>query len=284
MIRTRNFTASDTNWLVQIHNELYPDKRRTAVSLQRELERAVYARVLTIDDEIAGYTAVWPVPGLPDIVEIDGFVAPSRQRQGLGSRLLQQLTADFSDRSPLQLSWQTNSLETPGARFLQKHGFSLEHEEWLMELTDWRGLPPAAVPLQTLDRATAVTQFLRLYDASFSHTPWHQPFTPQEAAADLANAPDLYFLTPEETPIGFAWVRPSGKGAVEIEPMGIAREWQGRGYGRHLLLAVLQHLSWQNIHTVRMGVWAQNTAAVHLYQSVGFRRVASVFYLGMAVG
>jgi mycothiol synthase len=283
-MQIRNFTTSDVAALVQIYNSLYPESPRTAVFLQRELDRAVYVRVMTIGDEVVGYTAVWPVSGLPEIVEIDGFIAPPRQRQGLGSRLLRQLLADFQSRAPLQLSWQTNSLDTPGAYFLQKHGFSLEHEEWLMELTDWCGLPPAAVSLQTFDRATAVTQFLRLYDASFSHTPWYQPFTPQEITADLTDPKDLFFLTPEETPIGFAWVRPSGKGTVEIEPMGVVREWQRRGYGRTLLLSVLQHLGWQDIHTVRIGVWAQNTAAVHLYQSVGFRRVKSVFYLGMEIG
>lgn len=278
-MQIRNFTTSDVAALVQIYNSLYPESPRTAVFLQRELDRAVYARVMTIGDEVVGYTAIWPVPGLPEIVEIDGFIAPSRQRQGLGSRLLRQLLADFQSRAPLQLSWQTNSLDTPGARFLQKQSFSLEHEEWLMALTNWRGLPPAAMPLQTFDRVTAVTQFLHLYDASFGRTPWYQPFTPQEVAADLLDPQHLYFLTLNDTPIGFAWVRPSGKGAVEIEPMGIVQEWQGRGYGRHLLLSVLQHLGWRSIHTVRLGVWAQNTAAVHLYQSVGFRRVESVFYL-----
>ncbi len=282
-MQIRDFTTSDVDALVKIHNSLHPKRPRAAVSFQRELRRAIYVRVLAAGDEVAGYTAVWPVPGLPRIVEIDGFVAPRWQRRGWGGRLLERLVQDFRGRAPIQLSWQTHSLETPGARFLQERGFSLEHKEWLMELTDWRGLPPAAVPLQTFDRATAVTQFLRLYDASFSHTPWYQPFTPQEVTADLANAQEIYFLTPEEMPVGFAWVRPSAPGVVEIEPMGIARGWQGKGYGRHLLLAVLQHLSWQNIHTVRVNVWAQNTAAAHLYQSVGFRRVAPVFYLGMVV-
>ncbi len=283
-MQIRNFTTSDVDALVQINNNLYPETPRTAVTFQQQLKRAIYIRVLTVQGDVAGYTAVWPVPGLPEIVEIDGFIAPRWQRQGWGSRLLRQLVQDFNGRTPLQLSWQTPSLDTPGARFLQKRGFSLEHEEWLMELTDLSGLPPTAITLQTFDRVTAVTQFLRLYDASFSHTPWYQPFTPQEVAADLTNAKDLYFLTPEDRPIGFAWVRPSGKGAVEIEPMGIVREWQRRGYGRRLLLATLHQLARQNSHTVRIGVWAENTAAVHLYQSAGFRRVASLFYLGMAMG
>lgn len=284
MIHIRNFIASDVDALAKIYNRIPTAIPHTAVSFRQQLKEANYIRVLTVDGEVAGYTAVWPVPGLPGIVEIDGFIAPHWQRQGLGSRLLQQLILDLPDRTPLQLSWQTHSLETPGARFLQKQGFSLEHEEWLMELTDWRGLPPAAVPLQTFDQATAVTQFLRLYEDSFSQTPWYQPFTLQEVAADLTNPKDISFLMLENTPIGFAWVRPSGPGVVEIEPMGIVREWQGRGYGRHLLLAVLQYLGWQNIHTVHLGVWAQNTAAVHLYQRIGFRRAASLFYLGRTVG
>ncbi len=279
-MQIRDFTTSDVDALVKIYNSLYPKTPYTAVSFRQQLERAIYLRVMAVRNEVVGYTAVWPIPGLPEIVEIDGFIASPWQRQGLGSRLLQQLVQDFHGRAPVQLSWQTPALEIPGARFLQKRGFSLEHEEWLMELTSWRGLPPAAMPLQTFDRTTAVAQFLRLYDASFGQTPWYQPFTPQEVAADLSDPQHLYFLMLHDAPVGFAWVRPSGKGAVEIEPMGIAREWQGRGYGRHLLLSVLQHLGWQNIHTVRIGVWAQNTAAVHLYQKMGFRRVGSVFYLG----
>jgi ribosomal protein S18 acetylase RimI-like enzyme len=66
---------------------------------------------------------------------------------------------------------------------------------------------------------------------------------------------------------------------AEIEPVGIVRQKQRLGYGRILLTTVLQKLQEQNIQTVRLGVWANNQTAVHLYRALGFQHHSSSYSL-----
>jgi ribosomal protein S18 acetylase RimI-like enzyme len=66
---------------------------------------------------------------------------------------------------------------------------------------------------------------------------------------------------------------------AEIEPVGIAPNYQGRGMGRPFLQAGLGQAAGQGASKVALGVWENNGAAIQLYQSLGFRQSKSVTYL-----
>ena len=53
----------------------------------------------------------------------------------------------------------------------------------------------------------------------------------------------------------------------------IAPEWHGRGYGRVLLRHLLQQLQAAHIEILFLEVRPSNPAAVHLYESEGFRQI-----------
>lgn len=282
----RDYEQRDGAVLTAVHNTLYPNHQFTQSGWQRHIERIMELDgrvwVITIADKPIGYAAVLRVPGLPGLVEMEGFIAPHQQRQGWGSRLLAHVCQELSGSSVNQLSYATPTLDSPAARFLLKNGFFIEHEEWTMEWSmvnsQW-SMVNGQLSVDHFPRHTAVPLFCQLYPASFTGTPWDQPFTEAEVADLLADSDDLHFLLKDGRAIGFVWVHRSKGEPVSLEPIGIIQEKQGQGYGRWLLQTVLQKLMNEGVTAVTLGVWANNSPAIHLYQSLGFRHISTLTYL-----
>jgi len=251
-------------------------------SLEERLETGGRAWVVAHGRRLAGYAAADPIPGLPGLYDLTGGIVPARRRRGLGTRLLRhvQTTAGAGIR---QLSCRVESLESETAAFLLRRDFYEEHEECALELPPTSPLPP--IPneprseLLILPQERAVSEFRRLYDDSFVDTPWSQPYTEAEVAAALVRPDDLLFLAVDGRPIGVVWheLLPNGRG--RIEPIGIARDYQGQGYGRRLLLAALHRLRDNGADTIEIGLWRNNAVAMHLYKGLGFLEAGQWYYL-----
>ncbi|MBX3054833.1 MAG: GNAT family N-acetyltransferase [Anaerolineae bacterium] len=295
----RPYEQVDAAALTAVHNTLFPHRPHTRQSWGAHVDGILRvdgrAWTLTVDNTPIAYAACLPVPGLPGLVELEGFVAPARQRQGYGTRLLTHIKTELAGTAVTQLSYPVPHLGTPAAHFLRKNDFFIEHEERMMELSMVNGqwsmvnghLPPfgklragsATCYLQPFPLPTAIPLFCRLYAACFTGLPWNQPFTEAEVAATVQNSEDLLFLLEEDAPIGFVWLRPQANNTVQLEPIGIIPEKQGQGFGRTLLHLVLSQLAAQGSTAVTLGVWANNKPALHLYHSLGFRQTESVVYL-----
>ena len=77
--------------------------------------------------------------------------------------------------------------------------------------------------------------------------------------------------------VGFHWtkVHKGGEGAAdlgEVYAVGVDPEQQGGGLGRALTAAGINHLAEEGLEEVMLYVDADNTAAVSLYESLGFER------------
>lgn len=284
----RFYEHTDAAALAALHNAFQPDEQRTAVSFQQRIARLKQAGgnawVVEENGEVAGYAAVAPLPGLEGIVDLEGFVGPAWQRRGLGSRLLTYLLRELEHTGVRQLSYCVTAPDAPAAHFLRRHGFAVEHEEWDMVLPDLAQLPPLSLPagcrLETFSRTKAIRYFCTLYDESFSIYRWYQPYSHAEVAAALSDAANILFLTYDGRPVGFVWLHLTEADAGEIEPIGVIRSYQGRGYGRLLLVAGLHHLARRGAKQVAIGLWAENQVALHLYQSLGFQHRYTRTYLG----
>lgn len=283
----RPYRPADAAALTAVHNALYPDDQHTLASWQRHMTHVTaihgWAWVLAVNHAPIGYAAALPVPGLPGLVALTGGIAPAWQRQGMGTRLLHHIQQALAGSDVSQLSYAVPALGEPAARFLQKNGFFLEHEEWLMMVELMPHTPnPVHNVLSTITSfpaRTAVPLFCQLYAASFAETPWNQPFTEAEVADMLAAGDDLQFLLAGATPIGFVGVRWTSATAVTLEPVGIIKEKQGQGHGRALLQAVLQKVAAAGRTTAMLGVWANNLPAIGLYHSLGFKHHTTLYYL-----
>lgn len=78
--------------------------------------------------------------------------------------------------------------------------------------------------------------------------------------------------------IGFCWTVPDrsrslslGKSKGRIEMMGVHPDYRNRGLGRKLLEGGMVHLQSRGVEVADITVDSQNTQAIKLYQSLGFR-------------
>ena len=70
------------------------------------------------------------------------------------------------------------------------------------------------------------------------------------------------WLHVEQTPFGYGEIG-----------MLVAREWRGRGVGSALVAAAIEWAREHGLHKLSLSVFAQNVAAIALYDSVGMEHV-----------
>ncbi len=277
-MQIRILKMDDIEFLVRIHQKIWPDERMTTAVFQQNLRHYEHTFVGEINGKIIGYTAVSPIPGLPRIRNLQGFISPERQRQGLGSQLLQALIQNCTN---VQLSYCVADEETAVYPFLLSHNFYLEHSErhLALQLPNYPITQPPNHPISTFPRQQAIDHFLHLYSASFGPHPWYQPYAREEVATLLLAPQNLLFLLQDGKPIGFAWAQMISSGVGEIEPIGILPAWQGKGNGRILLNVTIHKLQQQGAERIQIGAWERNASALQLYESVGFEFDHKLIYL-----
>jgi mycothiol synthase len=119
--------------------------------------------------------------------------------------------------------------------------------------------------------------WLEVNNRAFSHHPdqsdWTLADIEDHESADWFD-PDGFLLLEEDGRLaGFCWtkVHPATTPPLgEIYVIGVDPDWQGRGLGRALVLAGLDHLARAGLTMGMLYVDATNTPAVHLYDAMGF--------------
>ena len=87
-----------------------------------------------------------------------------------------------------------------------------------------------------------------------------------------ARRPATMFLPPSQDPRGFVLTRIVGDEA-EILTIGVAKSARRYGLGKALMRAVMSDLYADRIPTLFLEVDETNTAAIHLYNGLGFNQV-----------
>jgi ribosomal protein S18 acetylase RimI-like enzyme len=262
----------------QSHTPMNPDTIRWSMD---QLDGRFWT--ITQYNQPIGYATLLPLPGLPNLFELTGGIDPQFQRQGAGSYLWRTMRQELGGTAVQQITYSVDNLKAAAAQFLRRHQFTLEHEEWTLQLQDLQAAEFApssrSGQLKKWGQATAVRTLPTLYDHCFVGTPWFQAYTAAEVAATWEPQDELWILIVGGQTIGFAWLHFPEPTRAEIEPIGIVKEKQGKGYGRFLLTSLLQQLQERDIETISLGVWANNETAVQLYQSVGFHHISSSYSL-----
>ncbi len=233
-----------------------------------------------------GYAAYEKAPGLPKLAALRGLVAEAWRRQGIGGTLLEEAATGAAAAGIRQLSVSVHSLSDPTAIFFRNRGFAIAHEEQSFVI-DAKRLPPLpAIPNGAKfiwgGDQIAAQQFQSLYDIIFSPHPWHQPYSIAEINAQMPENPIL-FLAHGGKRIGFAWGQKISTDKGRIEPLGISPAFQGRGWGTLTLIAACRHLAQRGVRQIEMGTWRANSAAIRLYQKIGFKPVATIIYLARSL-
>ncbi|GAA4891228.1 mycothiol synthase [Tessaracoccus lubricantis] len=202
-------------------------------------------------------------------------VHPDHRRQGVGTELLQEALRAHPGSS----AWAFGTL--PGSRELAARvGMRPVRELLRMELpVSARPAPTAAPGLPagyTLDTYAPADreQVVAVNAAAFAHHPEQGRLTVAEFD-DLTRQPwfdptGLFVARHDGDVVGFHWTKRHGGGLGEVYVIAVAPEHEGRGLGRVLLDAGLDHLTRQGDDRIQLYVEGDQKRVVAMYLKAGF--------------
>jgi [ribosomal protein S18]-alanine N-acetyltransferase len=92
--------------------------------------------------------------------------------------------------------------------------------------------------------------------------------------AELANAHTYYLVAEDAAVDGYAGLlAPQGAGQADIQTIAVVEGARGQGLGRTLMNALLSEARSRGASEVFLEVRADNPAAQHLYESLGFEQI-----------
>jgi mycothiol synthase len=212
-------------------------------------------------------------------------IHPAHRGRGLGLALTRALLAEAGPE-PLRL-WAHGDLPAAAA-LARTAGFERVRALWMMRRPFDGPLGPPRVPEGITVRTFRVGQdedaWLAVNHKAFAHHPEQGGWT--RADLELRERepwfdPDGFFLAERDGALaGFHWTKihsshpgpaPHSHEAIgEVYVVGVDPGEQGSGLGRALTLTGLRYLQARGLPAVMLYVDEANTAAIRLYESLGF--------------
>ncbi|MFD4157968.1 mycothiol synthase [Streptomyces hydrogenans] len=136
---------------------------------------------------------------------------------------------------------------------------------------------PEGVTIRTFVPGQDDTAWLAVNAAAFAHHPEQGSLTQRDLDDRLAEPwfdPKGFFLAEDADGrlVGFHWTKTHAEERLgEVYVVGILPDAQGGGLGKALTATGLRHLAAEGLPTAMLYVDADNTAAVRVYEGLGFR-------------
>ncbi|MEO3876611.1 mycothiol synthase [Nonomuraea sp. B12E4] len=230
---------------------------------------------------LAGYAHVDPT----DEVEgpsVELVIHPSHRRQGHGTHLLRSVMDLAGGRPRLWAHGDHTGAGVLAARF----GFERVRSLWQMRRSLFAPLAPFVLPPGVRLRAFLPGRdeeaWLKVNAAAFAHHPEQGAWTMEDLLRreeePWFDAEGFFLAFRGEKLAGFHWTKIHGSSDHGHEPLGevyvvgVDPSQQGTGLGKALTLAGLAHLRARGLAQAMLYVDEANTAAIRLYESLGFNR------------
>jgi len=247
-------------------------------------EHGLHVLARAEDGQLVGYAHI-------DVTdEVEGAsaeltVSPSRRRAGIGRQLIETLLR-LSPDGRLRL-WAHG--EQAGATALaERMGFHRSRVLWQMRRSLYAPVPRAVVPDDIVIRAFRVGHdeeaWLDLNARAFPHLPdqgsWTRKDLERRQHEPWFSADGFLMAWRGEQLVGFHWTKAHGGGGHghhhdlfgEVYVVAVDPQERGTGLGRTLTLLGLNHLRALDLDQAMLYVDASNTAAISLYEGLGFAR------------
>ena len=205
--------------------------------------------------------------------ELSLLAMPHERGTGLGRRLLLQAPAEA------RLAWSHG--DHPAARALAaSHGWGRARELWVMRRPTSAPLPARIAAPEGVDvrgfRPGDEGEVLRVNAAAFAHHP-EQGSLSLEGLQERMTEPWFSadgLITAWDADTGrllaFHWTKQHDAAHGEVYVVGVDPAAQGRGLGKLVTLAGLEHLGALGVDEVVLYVEGDNTPARSLYEGLGF--------------
>ncbi len=210
--------------------------------------------------------------------ELDVVVTPEARGAGLGGRLVEAAIGDR--QGPLE-AW-SHADHPAAARLAERFEMTRARELWVMERALDETLPevPDLADVRVRGFRTADTaRLIEVNAAAFAQHPEQGQMDEADFAARTSEdwfdpAGLLVAADADDVLIGFHWTKVHSHPAPlgEVYVVAVSPRAAGRGIGRLLTAAGLQHLRGQGLERVQLYVEADNDPAIAVYRGTGFER------------
>ncbi|MER6951775.1 mycothiol synthase [Nonomuraea sp. NPDC000554] len=237
--------------------------------------------LLHADGVLAGYAHMDPTD------EVEGpsgelVIHPAYRHKGHGKRLLRAVLDLTGGRLRL---WAHGDHAGAGA-LAASSGFERVRSLWQMRRSLYAPLAafdlPDGVRLRTFVPGQDEEAWLKVNAAAFAHHPEQGSWTAhdllQREGEPWFDPAGFFLAVRDDRLVGFHWTKIHGSSEHGHEPLGevyvvgVDPSQQGTGLGRALTLAGLSHLRSRGLAQAMLYVDEANTAAIRLYESLGFNR------------
>ncbi|KQY56949.1 MULTISPECIES: mycothiol synthase [unclassified Nocardioides] len=206
---------------------------------------------------------------------VDLAVAPSARGAGFGTTLA-------AEAAPLTHSAWSHGDHPAAAVLAKRHGFDRARELWVMRRPVSSELPASSSTVEIRGfQPGDEAELLRVNAAAFAHHPEQGSMDAENLAERMAepwfDPAGLLVSFDGDHMLGFHWTKRHSASTGEVYVVGIAPEAQGRGLGKALTLAGLEHLADRltSDGEVILYVESDNLPARAVYEGLGFTHAPS---------
>lgn len=223
---------------------------------------------------------------------IEVLIHPERRRQGAAADLFCCAWERTKKLGLEKITAVVGETDITAAKWLES--LSFQKDQRYVEMLLDPALAPALEPAPELNRNDIVIRPFRkgeealladVQNRSFDGHWGFNPNTPEDISFYLnlfrTRPEDIIFCLRGESPVAYCWTTGNfdekdglDYGTGRIHMIGVTPEFRGQGLGRVALLAGLARLEEKGASKIELTVDEQNTAAIKLYKSMGFKKAA----------
>ncbi|MED1201862.1 GNAT family N-acetyltransferase [Heyndrickxia acidicola] len=214
--------------------------------------------------ELTGYLALY---GFGSKIEICGMVKPDNRRKGIFSNLFQEALKEITDRRCKEVLLNAPAASPSAKGFLQTTASSFSITEYQMK---WNGTEPmeldhsvSLIPADPSDKDLEIELDVQGFGLAREDAEDHY----QRVTRDEAN--QFYIILSNTHKVGKMRVS-HDDGEAWIYGFAILPEFQAKGIGRNALKWIIKQEHSKG-YPIFLEVEAQNSNALKLYESCGFR-------------
>ncbi|NYE95323.1 mycothiol synthase [Psychromicrobium silvestre] len=256
------------------------------------------------DGDVGGLAGIAVVTGMGEAgAEEAGLlelvIDPDQRHRGWARSLIQAVEHSLGSAAFHELEAWSHGDHPAAAKLAKHHGFLANRELWQMRLNvtaddePANTLLPEGLRLRSFVPGQDESAWLAVNAEAFAHHPEQGSTTLADLQAREAEDwfdPEGFLLAVDQQDeiLGFHWTKvhpaagqdaggddgqEAGQEALgEVYVVGVSPRAQGLGLGKALTSAGLSYLRGEGLKTILLYVDADNTAAVALYQKLGFSR------------
>lgn len=214
--------------------------------------------------------------------EMTGLVHPDYRRRGIFTELLTMAKAEGRARGIKRLVIVCERFSRSGIAFVEAVGARYDSSEHLMYLQNFQARN-AYQPHLTLTRATAgdINDLAHIIATSFHEV---EEQTRQHLPGDMQHPDVTYYIARlGHEAVSCLNVYFGDSFSAGIYAFGVLPEYQRRGFGRQVLERIIRKIQaeYGDQRRIQLEVESNNSGAIALYRSCGFREVTTYGYYNL---